>query len=336
MNSFSHHQTAHCESGAISNLLRNAGLNISEPMAFGISGALTFAYLPIIKVGGLPLLAYRMPPGRVIKGLSKRIGVDIKMERFRNAELGMQKLDEHLNSGRPVGLQTSVFWLPYFPEDMRFHFNAHNLIAYRYEQRDCSNEKTYFISDPTFENPVTVDQKSLQRARFVKGMLAPKGLIYYPESVPDYIDLKKPIKQAIIANSNMMLKTPLPIVGVRGIRYVSKTLLRLGQSSNKDNYGKQFIGHMVRMQEEIGTGGAGFRFLYASFLQEAAGILENTKLNDVSKDFTDAGDEWRRYALYVAKMLKGRMELDFTTLSDQLIKVSEMEKSAFLKLRESI
>jgi hypothetical protein len=40
-----------------------------------------------------------------------------------------------------------------------------------------------------------------------------------------------------------------------------------------DPYSVDFIGHLVRMQEEIGTGGAGFRFIYAGFLQEAAHLL---------------------------------------------------------------
>ena len=33
------------------------------------------------------------------------------------------------------------------------------------------------------------------------------------------------------------------------------------------------LGQVIRMLEEIGTGGAGFRFIYAAFLQESAGIL---------------------------------------------------------------
>jgi len=32
------------------------------------------------------------------------------------------------------------------------------------------------------------------------------------------------------------------------------------------------------MQEEIGTGGAGFRYIYAAFLQEAADFLEDDHL----------------------------------------------------------
>lgn len=325
---FDHQQTAHCESGAISALLRHNGLDMSEPMAFGLSGALTFAYIPLIKIGGMPMIAYRMPPGRVIKGLTSRLGIKMNFERFSDPDKGMDRLDAHLDSGRPVGLQTSVYWLPYFPKDMRFHFNAHNLVAY---DRDQGN---YLLSDPTFENPVQSDAESLKRARFVKGMLAPKGVIYYPEIIPEKLDFNKAIVSSIAATTNMMLRTPLPIIGVRGVRFLSRKIRRLGLSHDTNElHNKLFIGHMVRMQEEIGTGGAGFRFLYASFLQESAALIDKPALESVATQFTDTGDEWRRFALYAAKMLKGRMTMDYDKLADQLLVVAAEEEKSYRQLQ---
>jgi hypothetical protein len=68
-----------------------------------------------------------------------------------------------------------------------------------------------------------------------------------------------------------MLDAPLPIIGVRGIRWLAKAIEKLDTGSGAAT--KMFIGQVVRMQEEIGTGGGGFRFIYASFLQEAADLL---------------------------------------------------------------
>lgn len=324
---FEHCQTAHCESGAIVALLRHAGLPLSEPMAFGISGALTFAYLPFVKVGGMSLIAYRMPPGRVVKGLAERLSIKIKFERFRVEKKGKAALDAYLDQGRIVGLQTSVYWLPYFPQNMRFHFNAHNVVAVAH------NGDNYLLSDPTFEEVKWVDSASLQRARFVKGMLAPRGLIYYPTNIPSNLDLSQAITKAIRGNVNMMLRTPLPFFGVTGIRMVARRIKRMAaRSGDRRKQNCLLIGHIVRMQEEIGTGGAGFRFLYASFLQESAPILANDKLIDVSRMFTDVGDEWRRFALYSAKMLKGRMPLDYEKLAQQLYYVAELEEAAFKAL----
>ena len=57
MTSFTHQQSAHCESGVISALLRANGLPMSEPMAFGLANALAFAYIPLVKLAGQPLIA---------------------------------------------------------------------------------------------------------------------------------------------------------------------------------------------------------------------------------------------------------------------------------------
>lgn len=327
MTDFDHRQTAHCESGAVAALLRHNNCNLSEPMVFGLSSALTYAYIPLLKIGGMPMLAYRMPPGRIIRGLSNRLGIKFHFERFRQPAQGMHALNAHLDAGRPVGLQTSVYWLPYFPEAMRFHFNAHNLVAYGRDGDD------YLISDPTFEEPMRADSESLQRARFVKGMLAPRGLIYYPEKIPTEIDFNKAIPAAINSTVNMMLRTPLPIIGVRGIRYVARALAKFDPAGNHQQ--QLILGHMVRMQEEIGTGGAGFRFLFASFLQESGQLLNNDKLLRAADQFTDAGDEWRRFALYVAKMLKGRMALDHQKLADQLQHVATMESDGYRQLQRA-
>jgi len=328
---FAHRQTAHCESGSISALLRHAGLDVSEPMVIGLSAALMFAYIPLVKIGGLPLIAYRSPPGSVIRGVTRRLGVQMHFERFRDPDAGMQTLATHLDIGRPVGLQTSVYWLSYFPEDLRFHFNAHNIVAYG---RDGDE---FLISDPTIEEPVRIESASLRKARFVKGVLAPKGLLYYPTKVPARLEAKEAIRKAIKKTTSMMLYTPLPIIGVRGIRFVSRKIARLGRKHDHDEEeNKRFIGHMVRMQEEIGTGGAGFRFLYASFLQEAAALTDNPALEEVSQQFTDTGDEWRRFALWSAKMVKGRMDMDYDKLAGQLAHVADLEARAYRTLRQSI
>lgn len=324
---FAHRHSAHCESGVISSLFRHAGLEMSEAMAFGLSGALTFAYIPLVKIGGMPLIAYRMPPKHIIMKLTSRLGISLHKETFSSAEAGTAALDKHLANGQPVGLQTSVFWLPYFPEEMRFHFNAHNLVAYG------KSAEGYLISDPTIENEVICDAESLQKARFVKGMLQPKGLLYFPVNVPSSVVLHKSLLSAIRSNTRMILKTPLPIIGIRGIRTLAKKIRAMQRSEDAaQRYNKLFIGHIVRMQEEIGTGGAGFRFLYASFLQEAAVLLDDNRLTDAATKLTATGDEWRTFALHAATMCKGRRELDYAALADQLLVCAESEAAVFRDL----
>ena len=86
---FEHKPSAHCETGAIANLLRHTGLEISEPMVFGLASALTFAYIKSIKINGMPLIAYRMPPKLIVKFLSWRLpGLKFKFETFKDEQAG--------------------------------------------------------------------------------------------------------------------------------------------------------------------------------------------------------------------------------------------------------
>lgn len=285
---FQHRQSAHCESGVMASLLSHAGLPMSEPMAFGLASGLAFAYLPIVKLSGMPLIAYRMPPRHLIKTLSKRLGARLHSRTFGNPEEGRRALDARLDQGRLAGLQSSVFWLPYFPAEMRFHFNAHNLLAYG---RDGDE---YLLSDPVFEQPVRCAAADLQKARFAKGALAAKGLMYWLDEVPQEQDWERLIRQSVLSTTRILDGMPLPWIGIRGIRHLAAQIEKLDPVQAK--YNRLYLTHIVRMQEEIGTGGAGFRFMYASFLQEAGEKIGAETLCEASARLTAIGDDWRQFA----------------------------------------
>ena len=81
---FQHRHAAHCESGAAANLMTHHGVELSEAMAFGLSSALSFAYLPFIKLTGFPLIAYRMPPKFILKGMGKPFQARFQFQTFRS------------------------------------------------------------------------------------------------------------------------------------------------------------------------------------------------------------------------------------------------------------
>ena len=320
MNNFQHQHTAHCESGVMSTMLKAQGVDFNEAMIFGLASALTFVYFPLIKVNGMPLISYRMPPKSIIKNVAKRLKVRLKIQKFRAPQAGQDALDLALTENKLVGLQTSVFWLPYFPSEMRFHFNAHNLIVYGKEQND------YLISDPVFESVQRCTAEDLQRARFAKGALAPKGLMYYFENQPDLtqIDLPNLIRKAIRKNAKQML-APLFFVGVKGIRTVAKQIEKLATHPS-EKYKRLYLGHIVRMQEEIGTGGAGFRYLYAYFLEQAANICQEPKYKLASEQMTEIGDMWRQFAGLCVKQCKKPTTEGFKTVTEYLREIADKEQ----------
>ncbi|MEW5802665.1 MAG: BtrH N-terminal domain-containing protein, partial [bacterium] len=276
---FHHLQSAHCESGVTASLLQHYGLDIDEPLAFGIGSGLFFAYLPFIKLDGIPLTAFRMIPGTIFNRVTRLLGVKVKVRRFRDPQKARAALDRALEENIPVGLQVGVYWLPFFPDALRFHFNGHNLIAYGQEKGE------YAISDPTLDRPVTISLRSLQKARFARGAFAPKGKMYYltgcssrshSRTSASFCGKEVAVDRAIVKGIRrtcfLMLKAPRPFGGVHGIRYLARQIVswpeRLGEKK-----AILYLAQVIRMQEEIGTGGAGFRFIYGAFLQRAAEFL---------------------------------------------------------------
>ena len=327
---FTHHQTAHCENGVVSNLMKYNGHDVSEPMVFGIGSGLLFCYIPFLKVNHAPAITYRVMPGQIFKRFAKRVGIKIKREKFKNPAQAQTRLDENLKKDNPVGLQVGVFNLTYFPEEYRFHFNAHNLIVYG------KQEDTYLISDPIMETVSTLTSKELEKVRFAKGAFAPKGHIYYPVDFPKELDLKKAIIKGIKHTCKDML-APIPIVGVKGMRFTAKKIRKWPKKEGvkKANH---YLGQIVRMQEEIGTGGGGFRYIFAAFLQEASTILKNTKLCDLSKEMTVIGDTWRDFAVDASRIYKNRSAKNdaYNDIATQLENIADMEEVFFKKLKRAI
>lgn len=327
---FSHKQSAHCENGVVSNLMRHNGFEISEPMVFGIGSGLLFCYIPLLKVNHAPVITYRAMPGFIFNRFAKRVGIKIKREKFKNPKKAQARLDANLKNNNPVGLQVGVYNLVYFPDEYRFHFNAHNLVVYGKEGGN------YLISDPVMEQVTTLTEKQLEKVRFAKGAFAPKGHIYYPTEFPETLALEKAIKKGIKQTCREML-APVPIVGAKGIKTISK-LIRKWPKKVGVKKANHYLGQIVRMQEEIGTGGGGFRYIYAAFLQEAGQVLGNSKLMELSKEMTEIGDAWRDFAVEASRIYRNRSARAdaYNKVADELEDLSRREAMFFKKLKKAI
>ena len=322
-----HRQSAHCESGVVSSLLAYNGVELSEPMVFGLAWGLTFAYIPFAKVNGMPLIAYRMPPTFIISSISRRLGIPFVKRKYHSPAQAQVELDSLLEAGQPVGMQTSVYWLPYFPDDMRFNFNGHNLIVYG------KGNGEYLVSDPVIQHTTRIAPKDLTDARFAKGLLAPHGQMYYPVKTEiSAIHWEKVIRHSIRQTSGMMLHAPLPFIGIRGIRTLAHEV-ESWKNMPDQRRARSFLAHIIRMQEEIGTGGGGFRFIYAAFLAEAGEKMGNDHLRELSKDMTAIGDIWRTFAGTAAYYVKRKQEVvDYREIAAQLRTCADREQDLFRKL----
>jgi hypothetical protein len=327
---FQHRQAAHCENGAASNLLNHQQINLSEPMVFGIGSGLFFSYMPFLKLNGLPVVSFRPWPGKIFSRVTRRLGIKIQRARFKNQAESMEALDRNLRSGIPTGCIVGVYHLTYFPPAYRFHFNAHNIVVVGKENGE------YLISDPTMPGIEKLSYHDLLRVRYAKGtVFTPNGAMYFINGISEGYNLKEAIYKGIHHVCKDMLEIPIPLFGVKGIRYMARQM-RKWPTKLGDKKASLYMGQVVRMLEEIGTGGAGFRFIYAAFLQEAALELNQPWLNDMSKAMTEVGDRWREFGNIAGRIFKNRagQEESYIAASDILLDIADREEKIFRKLKE--
>lgn len=333
---FDHRPAAHCENGVISNILRFYGYDLSEPLIFGLASGLFFSHMPFVKLSGMAITSFRTFPGVLFSRVAKILGFRIKSRRYLNKDKAMKKLDEVLSTGNPAGCVVGMYYLPYLPFEYRVHFNGHNITIIGKDEQE-----NYFISDPNALEIVQLTKKELEQVRFAKGGTYPLlGQMYWITNIPKQLpDLAPLVKKAIKKNCWLMTSPPkfLPFFGVNGIYYLSKKI-RTWEKKMGAKRAAFNLAQIVRMLEEIGTGGAGFRYMYAAFLQHAASITNLPVLNDFSKRMTEIGDLWRDFAYKSARVFKRRQgeQYSYDELGDILLKIAKLEDQFFHELKQAI
>lgn len=325
-----HRMAGHCENGVASDMLRYYGLELSEPMIFGLASGLFFCHMPFIKLMGMPVTSFRTFPGVLFKRVARLLGIKIASRRYLNKEHAMRDLDRLLAQGHPVGCVVGMYFLPYLPIEYRFHFNGHNICI-------CGKDEAtdeYIVADPNAMEKVRLSYKDLVKVRFAKGGTYPLlGQMYWIKSVPRKLpDLAPLIIKAIRKNCKLMVSQPpfIRFVGTNGIYYLSERIRKWETTMGRKRAALN-LAQVIRMLEEIGTGGAGFRFIYGAFLQEAAAITGISELNDYAVRITEAGDKWREFAYKASRIYKKRKGENYTynDLGDILYEIAGMENRLF-------
>ena len=94
---------------------------------------------------------------------------------------------------------------------------------------------------------------------------------------------------------------------------------------------------ITTMLEDQGTGGAGFRYIYASFLEEAATFLKDPVFKEYAKRMMEIGDDWRNVSLFASRIAKQRdLGKDkLKELGSLIHRNADQEFSFFSDLRKS-
>lgn len=253
-----HRPGRHCGSSAIRDLLEFHGLTVSEAMCFGLGSGLGITYLTLPE-GPIRFMTHVRSMGfesRVFEALDE----PFRWETYGSEPEAADALDVILDEGRPALLLTDIFHLDYFGS--RTHFPGHAIVAWK---RD---DNRVFVTDTERPDLIPVGRSELSRARF--SALLPfvhNANLYAPRKVHANGVSASIVVSAIRQNAGMLLRGDTN----NGISALDTWLSDLPRWITLDDW-RWAARFAYQIIEKRGTGGGGFRTMYAEFLGEAAAL----------------------------------------------------------------
>lgn len=273
---------AQCESTTCRNLLASEGLELSEPMVFGLGSGLDFNYMERYdRKTDLrePMVFCTAIPGRMAKNLGEALGPKLIIEETVSRSQARENLLRRLDSGKPYGLKLDGYYLEYV--ERKAHFNAYFVTACGYDDTNL-----YLVDVGSSE----IRKSSLcgiEQARSAKGFLASKNMGIYYDWRP-LVPFEHALKVALSKTVMEMLYDQSSFRGVKGIEKFGE---RVRGWRKNPNFKYQLINHYLAWEGEAG-GRGGFRKLYADFLEEASIVLNNPRLGAAGEALRSVASDW--------------------------------------------
>ncbi|MFE2164567.1 BtrH N-terminal domain-containing protein [Streptomyces sp. NPDC059447] len=282
--------TRHCETSALGVLLRHHGIDLSEPMLFGLGAGLSFIYWDGRNMD-FPFLGGRVKPFDLTRNLAGRLGLELLVQETTSPRKAWDNVVASIDAGRPVGLQLDSYYLDYFGS--KIHFGGHVVALYGYD-----DHKAYLVDTDRQGGAVSTSLAGLARARAARGPMTAKHRSFalaVPENPPAPHERIVP---AITACADAFLDPPIANLGHRGIEKAGKlvrTWLRRTDDPRRD------LPRAALLMEYAGTGGALFRNLYRDFLAECTDLIDSGHLRTGHALYAEAAALWTEVAALIGK-----------------------------------
>lgn len=305
----------HCETTATGTLLLQMGIELSEPMLFGLGEGLGFIFWNM-KSMNFPFIGGRVKPDVLTQNIAKNLNLELTVKETSSTQKAWENVKKHIDKGQVVGLKLDCFHLEYFSRP--FHFAGHYTALYGYD-----NENAFLVDTKQQGGKVKTSLKSLALARAEKGPMASKNLYYTLNFSDKKFDLKKTITTAIKNNATEYLNPPITNIGYKGIYKTSSGIIKWFKTSKDlENDFKT----TAMLMEKAGTGGALFRNFYRDFLKESYDLLKIDKINEGYKAFVEIAEFWSSVSQLFEKVSQTKELKYIQQASDILKRISEKEK----------
>ena len=273
----------HCETNAIGNLLINTGIELSEPMIFGLASGLGYIFWNM-KIMDFPFIGGRIKPDEITENICRILNLKLNKHETASTKIAWDVVKKQIDNSIPVGLKLDSYHLDYFTN--KIHFAGHYATIYGYDEKYA-----YLIDTVQQGSKVKAMLNNMALARNEKGPMSSKNLSFTIEKTDKIPDLKDIIPIAIVQNAKDFLNPPIKNVGYKGIEKTSKEIFKWFEASK--NVEKDFKLQAMLM-ERAGTGGALFRNIYREFLFESYKLTQNKKIDLAHNYYIEISALWTK------------------------------------------
>lgn len=307
INNFKPFSGEHCESTATGTLLKYIGIELSEPMLFGLGQGLGFIFWNM-KMMDFPFIGGRIKPDDLTKNVVSNLNLKLEVCETTSSKKAWDNIKTKIDADIPAGLKLDCYYLDYFTKKM--HFAGHYVAIYGY------NESTAYLIDTIPQGTVVkTSLKNLELARKEKGPMSSNNLSYTISGSNENYNLKNSVLTAIKNNALDFLNPPIKNVGYKGILKLSIEIKKWFKNSK--NLERDF-NVTAMLMEKAGTGGALFRNLYRDFLKESYDLLKIDKVKKAHEMFIEIAGLWSEVSALFRKTSETK-EIEFINQASEIL-----------------
>lgn len=313
----------HCETTATGCLLKNIGIELSEPLLFGLGEGLSYIFWNM-KGMDFPFMGGRIKPDELTENICRNLNLELEVKETSSIKKAWKNLEEELGEGKVIGLKLDAYYLDYF--EIKFHFAGHYAAMYGY-----NDENAFLVDTEKLGTTVETSLNSLVLARNAKGPMSSRNRMYSISGELNVENVPASLRSAIRNNCDQYLNPLISNISYKGINKTAKEIFTWFHASK--NIKSDFTAQ-AKMIEGAGTGGALFRNLYRDFLEESNDILQLEEIERAWKKFVEIAGLWSS----VAELFKKTGEelcLETLEQASEILKlISLKEKLAFETLSQ--
>jgi hypothetical protein len=337
---YRHRPGDHCGSTVMRNMLLHCcGLDISEPLTFGLGSGIECIYLSSPQIDPETVVFGRS--ATLEQDLSENLGLDYAERPEGDDDVAWADVRREIIEGRPAVICSDIFYMDHRDFKVHFPFNRYALVGF-----DDDIEKAY-IHDRTNLDPQLVSYRALALSRN-----PPEYPIHNLWGRFESGAIRRSLEDACL---QALRKTARRMTGADD--YQRQVVLALGEAgagqgetglaglallredlpSWRDKRDPAWLASYVsRTIEVFGNGGGNFRRMYAAFLTEARAMLPHLvgpRLPDLARR---SADLWTSLSQSLERIARQQDEAAWDSAASLADRILAVETDLFHAMLEKL